>query len=214
MPICSRFFGSKPMRTSAPVARRRSIPVAIDQRHAQIRSERASTMVVTPSRSPLLSLRRLLDRSRQPRRGRPRPRSSVQVTRFGPIRPVTGTPAHRLERRLPWRQREGVLAPDDGDLAGRRRDRAVVDAGDAAARFVVDDGLALRCRDRSRTRRSVSAWRRLRIMSGFGAMSPATAILGELALCQPPTASGKRLREARWRTHAASAPAATCEMIA
>ena len=34
IPICSRSFESKPMRTSAPVARRRSIPVAIDQRHA------------------------------------------------------------------------------------------------------------------------------------------------------------------------------------
>ena len=47
-----------------------------------------------------------------------------------------GAPAQRLEGRLPGREREGVRAADDGQLARRRRDGALIDAGDPASGLV------------------------------------------------------------------------------
>ena len=41
-----------------------------------------------------------------------------------------------FERRLPRRQREGVLSADDGELAGRRANGALVDPGNPRARLV------------------------------------------------------------------------------
>jgi len=44
--------------------------------------------------------------------------------------------AQRFQGRLPRGQGEGIRAPDDGELARRRRDGALVDAGDPASGLV------------------------------------------------------------------------------
>jgi hypothetical protein len=134
------------------------------------------------------------------------------MTRLGPTRPQDGAATQRLEG---WREREGVCAPDDGELARRRRFGARVDPGDPASGLVRHvDGVQL-ARQRRGERLALSqAAHHVRLRRDLIHAGD----VGEPALGQPSAAVGERLPQLRgeaWRvqlhleTAAAGSPTRT-----
>jgi hypothetical protein len=115
-----------------------------------------------------------------------------------------GAAKERFEGRLPGRQGEGVRAADDGELAARRRDGALVDTGDPASGSC-GTWMAFSCRDSIWAKRTVSRCLRLRIISGFGATSSEPDTLAS------PRSASQRLRsESACRSSAGKPGVSSC----